>query len=374
VDVTQQPPLTRLTYQLTLPGQPIWLLWFEAEQLEALPTLDAALVSLIQPLQAMAKPGWQLHVNGTVSPSLVWHLREFQTVWSAWMGWPVIPITADCWQEVVPEQPHQAIASFSGGVDSAFTAYQGSVDRLQPYPVKALLMVHGFDIALTDEAAWQQAVAHALPLSQSLGQPLVTLKTNLGELHRLALDWNLSYASAVAGCLRLFNPRFGAGLIPSSFPYGGLHFPAGSNPVSDPLLSSAGFAIKLHGSAFTRADKTWHLADWPEFLAHMRVCWQANSGGNNCGQCEKCLRMRLLLALYGLDNAPAFSPDPDIRQVLCRVRLSSVAVVDAYQRIHDLARQSGHPLAKPLGRAIRYNQRINQIKRWLNKVRGKSGH
>ena len=365
VSETGHQGIPRLQYKLNLPDQPDWLLWFESDKLLPQDTLDAAAVCLLQPLQAIAQPGWHLHIQGALSPSLAWHLNEFQHVWATWMGWPVMTITADSWHETIPNRPMEAIASFSGGVDSAFTAYECSQSEQRPYAVNSVLMVHGFDLELADDTAWSQAWSSAQVLTQSLGLCLYGLKTNLAELHRQVLHWDMSYASAVAGCLRLFNQQFGAGLIPSSFPYGGLHFPAGSNPISDPLLSSANFSIKLHGAAYTRPEKTQLLLHWPQFISHLRVCWQPHSQGKNCGQCEKCMRMRLLLAIHGVEEMTAFPATPTINTVLSTLRLPKNVLIEAYQRIYTFALETQHPLAKPINRAIKRNLMLNRIKHCL---------
>ena len=66
--------------------------------------------------------------------------------------------------------------------------------------------------------------------------------------------------------------------------------PLGSNPITDHLLSSASMEVVLDGAAFGRPAKIAALADWQAGCESLRVCWQGEHQGRNCGRCEKCQR------------------------------------------------------------------------------------
>jgi hypothetical protein len=52
-------------------------------------------------------------------------------------------------------------------------------------------------------------------------------------------------------------------------------------------------------------EKSRLLAQFPEVLSRLRVCW-ANLGDYNCGHCEKCIRTMLGLKALGIDRCEAF--------------------------------------------------------------------
>jgi hypothetical protein len=101
-------------------------------------------------LQIAMHDGEEMRVHGTVSPSLLRNLEDFQRAWAAWKpdDYRWIAVHADVEQEPSAPGGNEAICCFSGGVDSCFTAYRharGHESRF-PYPLRTGVMVHGFDI------------------------------------------------------------------------------------------------------------------------------------------------------------------------------------------------------------------------------------
>lgn len=73
---------------------------------------------------AMRVPA-DLIVHGTVSPSLLQNLDEFQSAWVSWRpGWyKKIEILADDEREAGRAPTSAGITAFSGGVDSSYTVF-----------------------------------------------------------------------------------------------------------------------------------------------------------------------------------------------------------------------------------------------------------
>jgi hypothetical protein len=109
---------------------------------------------------------------------------------------------------------------------------------------------------------------------------------------------------------------YAVGLIASTEPYHSLVLPYGSNPVTDWLMSSYAFQIVHDGAAFTRSEKVRELANWPEALRYLQVCWQGDQKDRNCGRCEKCIRTILNFRAVGLGLPECFAEDVTDSQIL----------------------------------------------------------
>ena len=178
--------------------------------------------------------------------------------------------------------PAQAICGFSGGVDSSFLALRHArgVETRHPEPLRAGVMVHGFDIPLEEEAMFERAASKARRQLDSLGLDLIQVRTNFLSLE---IDWTHTFGPALAGILMLFGRRFSRGLIAQGVPFESYRqLVTGSNPITDPLLSSGAFQIVADGAAYARADKIRVIADWPETMRDLRVCWRGEQKDRNC--------------------------------------------------------------------------------------------
>jgi hypothetical protein len=258
-----------------------------------------------------------LVVHGSVSPSLLQNLERFMATWAAWRPdrYARVMIVADREEEHPPRRTKDAVTAFSGGVDSCFTI---SHHARHPAPrqraaLRAAMMVHGFDIPLEANRAFETALDNARAIVKGLDLDVIPVATNFHELDE---DWEDAHGAAIASCLMLLQGGYCHGLIGSTEPYTGLVLPWGSNPITDPMLSSQSFEIVHDGAALTRTQKIRELADWPEALQHLRVCWEGPSTGRNCGQCEKCIRTILNFRAVGLDLPPCFDRDIGNSQIM----------------------------------------------------------
>jgi len=141
---------------------------------------------------------------------------------------------------------------------------------------------------------------------------LIPIATNFRNVNQY---WQDCHGAAVASCLMLLQGGYRTGLIASSRPYQAL-IPWGSNPVTDPLLSSDNFQIIHDGTAFNRTQKIEQVAKWSEALAGLRVCWQGPHKARNCGRCEKCIRTILDFRVLGLSLPDCFEQDVTEQQIL----------------------------------------------------------
>lgn len=279
------------------------------------PSCDPFVVATI--LMAMHHAS-DIVVHGSVSPSLLQNLAEFQVAWACWRPEQYHPITII--PEIEQEQPsgepeQRAIAAFSGGVDSCFTLFRhctGTCGRVQR-PITAGLMVHGFDIPLSQNQEFNRAAAKSQAIVDSLGVKLILMSSNYRKV--IPLNWEDSYGVAIASCLMLLQGGYTVGLLGSAFPYQNLMLPRGSNPVTDPFLANQRFQIVHDGAGFHRLQKIQAIAAWSEALDHLRVCWQGAQLDRNCGRCEKCIRTILGFRVIGCDLPKSFEQDVSDQQI-----------------------------------------------------------
>ena len=308
--------LTTVSVTIELSNQGRSRLWYRvpSEYGELLtPSCDPFVVATI--FLAMSKRA-DMVVHGEASPSLLQNLAEFQAAWRAWRPYHYgqIEIAAEVEREA-SQTGDKAIAAFSGGVDSCFTVFRhqrGRCGRFQRH-VKAGLMIHGFDIPLEQQQVFSVAAEKSKKMLASLGVELIPMATNFREIKQ---DWEDAFGAGTASCLMLLQGGFTAGLVGSSDPYIALNLPYGSNPITDHLLSSRAFQIVCDGASFTRLEKVKEIADWPEALQNLRVCWQGAQKDRNCGQCEKCIRTILGFRVLGLDLPSCFEQDVTDQQIL----------------------------------------------------------
>jgi hypothetical protein len=326
--------------------------------------------TIFRAMQASA----DLYVHGEVSPSLLRNLQEFQSVWACWKPerYSQIEVQADVERERAPAEPSAAVMTFSGGVDSCFTAWRhrrGLASR-QVQNMEAGLMIHGFDIPLHQTDTFLRAADSARAILDSLGMELIPLIHNSKYLQADPED---SHATILASCMMLFQQRFSVGLIASSVPYThllyGWQFPFGSTPLTDWMLSSQAFSIIEDGAAYTRVDKVREISAWPEALRYLRVCLakEARLRDRNCCRCEKCVRNILTFRAIGLDRPVCFEQDVSVAQIL-RLRYSNMVSMFYIELLFKAAREqqaSGIWLA-----ALRTNLLINQIRNHLKQSAG----
>lgn len=306
-----------------------------------------------------------LRVHAPISAGLVENLAEFQSAYTAFHGWPrrepvrIIATESVATSRTVVNQ--RGLTAFSGGVDSCFSVFRHSgLSALHPKrPLGGALIMHGFDIPLEQPHVFARAVDRARRLTDVAGLSLFTGATNL---RILSAPWEDTFATGVAAALSFFAPAFGFGLIPSFQEWTHARLDHGSNPITDPLLSSDTFALVHDGAGFSRIDKLRHLTRWPAALQNLRVCWAGQQLHRNCGRCEKCLRTILMLKLCGVEAAPAFPSAFDPR-ALDQLVIRNQSGFDDFGALVAEAHRLGlrEPWVAAAERALRRNRRASRL-------------
>ncbi|WP_421120102.1 hypothetical protein ACE2AJ_01770 [Aquihabitans daechungensis] len=316
-------------------------LWWEttAGDPPSLPDrLDAAALALIAKAMNFTQ---DLHLEGPVSWRLLANLEEYVDAWTRWRPdiFRPVAITADT---VVDDRGEgsgplggRAVAAFSGGVDGTYSAYAHVRGLLghRSLDLAAAVLVQGFDIPLDDDAGFALAAAGARAMTDELGIPLVTMRTNWQAV--ADPEWQMTFGTAVAAVLHLFHERAGNALLAADTTYDAFTLPWGSNPVTGPLLSSSRMRMSQPGAGVGRTEKTRVIGDLASVREHLRVCWQGDDAGRNCQRCEKCVRTKVNFLAAGHGAIPALGPlhPGELRSVT----IGSTGAHDLYVELLDQA-------------------------------------
>jgi hypothetical protein len=170
---------------------------------------------------------------------------------------------------------------------------------------------------------FQRMFARCEETVKTLNLELLPIRTNCRTV--FTLNWLIWHGPAVAACLQLFKGICGVGLLGGTYGCKDQLFPFGSNPITDSMLSTAGFKIIHDGIAYTRIKKFAALTEWQAGYNALRICFTGIDKGiiqeGNCGKCSKCIRSLLRIHFEGLPIPESFPGLPSVVDIL-RVRPS----------------------------------------------------
>jgi hypothetical protein len=279
-------------------------------------------------------------VKGEISKQLLSNLVEYQAVWHKWLPdvYDCIDISVDFIKHDIACVPG-AISAFSGGVDGTFSVWRHSQDKCSHRSQKINLcsMVHGFDIPLSNEVAFDNASKRAEKTLSDINIGLVPIKTNYRQISKVG--WEDSFACALVATLSNFKKMAGTCIVGSGGPYNTLVMPWGSTPISDHLLSASDFIVMHDGASHSRTEKVKEIADWRMGIDNLRVCWQGDLKDRNCGKCEKCIRTQLNFLAIGKSIPQCFS-EANIINNLKTVLLYNDPIRVEWKEIYNYARRN----------------------------------
>ncbi len=267
--------------------------------------------------------GAPLVLDTPVDRATLENLLDWQAAWACWRPrrLQVVPILAPA-QPVAPAArlaPNVAgagrgsITSFSGGVDSCFSAWRHTRPET-PGPSErriglgAGLTVHGFDIPLDQPESFDRVRERTKALLSAFGLEAFWLRTDVRKLEdAFGCAWETeAHGLWLAAALACLEPWYEGTMIPSTYPHACLRLPWGSNPIGDPLLGSEGRPCRHDGAAYTKLDKVRAMAADPAVADGVRVCWEGMQLDRNCGGCFKCIATQVCFWLSGVEQPAAF--------------------------------------------------------------------
>jgi hypothetical protein len=313
---------------------------------------------VIAMLHLAMREGADVEVTGApVDATLLRRLREFQRIWEVWFGYTPVAIRAEA--DDAPPGPREAVVAFSGGADSAFSAWwhrQG--DAGDDPPVRAAMMLRGIDIPLDDPDGFDRAAARARRMTDHLGIELVPVATNAWSFPVRIGHYT---GTGVSAALHVLGGGYGTGLVPSTAAYRDLVVPLNSSPVSDWLLGGTGFAIQHDAARYNRFEKLEALAGWPEALASLRVCLEDPRHDRNCGRCHKCLMTLAAFRILGVD-APCFDSVPSADDLADWARRWPSSRYHQQEGLVLVDAAVARGMREPWVRALRNRIRVAQLK------------
>jgi hypothetical protein len=292
--------------------------------------------------QYAAAAGDDLVVEGPVTAALLENLDEYLQIWSSWRPDLYRRVEIRPAEQVTVRAPatSSAVMGFSGGVDASFALaahVDAAVGRLSRTIGRGVLVL-GWDIKPGDEQGARRAEAAVRHSLSHYGVQTSVISTNWQQEYCRA--WFMSFTSGLMGVLHTLSDEHGCAVHATDRSYSEeLRIgPYGSHMMVNHLLGHPGFPLISTGGTHSRIDRLAYLEHHPQLLANLRVCYQADAGGANCGRCEKCVRTQLEMRAVGIASDAMF-PTPMQADDLMRARAHRPAVLmhfeDVLRRLPD---------------------------------------
>lgn len=312
---------------------------------------DPALIGLLIPAM---HAGETVTVDGSVTDELAHNLTHgYQHILDV-----VIPGLRRVPLEIANPVPaidpaHGIGTGFSAGIDS-FTVLAEHYYQ----PVAADLRLTHLTLfnvgAMTSGEAgrrrFRRVHSQLAPAADRIGLPLVPVDSNLDDFYAFA-GFRQTHGPRNLSAASLLQAGLGRFYFASGYPFTAASVrrapsTAFSDPISVPLLATRQFRPIVHGSQYTRVDKTLIVAEIPESHESLDVCTTLTADGRNCSRCNKCLRTELTLEIAGRLDEYQRAFDLDVYRRVRRAYFDEAASSrDEYlAEIRDFALQREFPL------------------------------
>lgn len=285
------------------------------------PTFDFALIGAVC---IGLSHNINLRTDLPMSRQTVEAMQRLIFLMTLWVPRKIYPITLTCTNivDLPPRDATDGIFCYSGGVDSSFSAL-----TLQD----ELSLTHGVLIAGADypdaaDPRFQILNARARDFAALMDFELFTMET---DLRRCGIEWNMLHLPFMSMCMTFHQSAFAhclisADMVPATEM---AYHPWSNNGPTATALSTPQFPLHHGGNTVFRSQKVGALARDPrELLQGLSICFSATADGLNCGRCEKCTRTRLNLLTNGLELPHLFAENPDLIDLLSRMKLPSTQV------------------------------------------------
>jgi len=289
------------------------LLWFESQDTSLSPSPEAFANALLIPGMIQ---GFNLVFTDPLCTEWLESANKLMTLYNEWHGWQIISITSPKTTPRVISRGNKRALCFSGGVDSFHSLFT------YPKEISYLVMVHGYDIALSDTKGADIVFNHIQDVANEVGLSAIKITTNYRQHAFAGRKYGWSYEGALAAIGNLITDTNEL-IISSSLSreetsaVNNLVF---NSSTTAALRSLKGTTFTHYGDAFSRDEKLKMIATQPLLWRHLHVC-QENlksdfhlSGTTlNCGKCEKCIRTILSLMKEGIiDRVTVFQSTDNI--------------------------------------------------------------
>lgn len=265
------------------------------------------------------KKGLDLEIEEKCCPVLVNNLNLVSSLWHQWRPDKFTKRSkVICSSNNIPLYPTQpegsskAIMAFSGGIDSTYALASRINDNTFP-SVQSCIMINGFGYNLKDNSFYDEQFEKNKLLLNDFNVDLKQVSTN----YKSVVAWYpFFHAMGISAIMNLYSKEYKVGVI-------GLDYTIkeerilgawGNLTILNLLYSSKELVIEPVGSDRNRIEKIGYLADM-NLLSNVTVCNFIEETGNNCGNCEKCIRTMLMFEANGLSYESIFKGGMNIEKV-----------------------------------------------------------
>lgn len=316
------------------------------------PTIRPFLLAYLVPAMRLGRP---LRLSQPIDASTYQNLMEWQETFASLIPkrLKVVPIRGEITRDIprLVQGDRQSLTTFSGGVDSCFTALRHAGKTIDAHPdptyrrsrLAAGLMVHGFDIPLNQSDIFESAWARSKRMLESWGATALRMRTNLRSLNvEFDCDWgNEAHGIWLAAVLSCYESCYDTFLIPSTYAHPALSMPWGSNAITDPLFSSGSATYWHDGAAYNKLEKVRGIAHDLSVQRNLRVCWQGAQLDRNCGHCFKCVATQLCFLVSGHAEPDCFER-PYTNADIAKVHLRTPPNRWLFQQLRQEAKAQNH--------------------------------
>lgn len=244
-------------------------------------------------LPGAMKTGGPIHIDGPVDPVVMANAEKFSRVWELWepANFREVKVTAS--EEAPPTTAaggrRERLVCFSGGVDSTHMLLQSGVQE----EAGTALTIHGMEIDWPNQSQFAELIRWTDPLLGRLNYDRITVRTNVTDIGGGYHSWALT----LAGCSFLFRHAFERGVFASDFMPAEhfIVFPYGCNPVTNPLLAGSDYRLESLFEDTSRVAKVGCIASH-DAVGSLSFCKRKELRPKNCGECNKCIRTKIMMA------------------------------------------------------------------------------
>ncbi len=303
-------------------------------------TIEPFLVCCLLP--AMYHGEKRLYLDGGVCPELMDGIVD-AIGWLRYWFYPDRVIPAIEAQSIVEHSADSQDATgffLSGGIDSLAALRHNMLlyPRQHAGAFKHGMMLYGQNIeSNTQFSVFKEAFDALKEVAEEAEMELMPVYTNVRELEEATGFFLKSNGLILAAAGHAFTKKFNVVSIAATenIPalmamQKGFLKPLGSHPLVDMCCGSRRLRIRHDGMSQSRLDKARLVAEWDLGLQNVRVC-TPNWPGNNCGECEKCVRTMLgFLALGVLEKTKAFPYNDLSAEIVKKAKIKSPLVKGSF--------------------------------------------
>ncbi|MGI8419706.1 MAG: hypothetical protein ACR2LN_03605 [Candidatus Levyibacteriota bacterium] len=333
------------------------------------------------------KTGESITIEGSISEKLLKNTEKIMNLVSGWnIDLKPIKIHAET---IIKDtyKPDGVGCFFTAGVDSFYTYLKHQSGKEK---ITHLILVHGFDIPLSNKSFFAQVKATVEEVAKKEKVKAVILETNIGEIVEQRLVWDFSHGGALGAVALLLRQGLKQVYIAGAVKDDQL-FPYGTHPHLDKLWSTETLTIQSDGGEHDRIEKITEVISKSSLaLKYLRVCAQNIKGKYNCSHCYKCLiTMIYLTGADALKKAATFDNvlDPELVKKMYydyrlkyniqgEMALALLIKLNKYPKIQEAIVYSLEKSKKPKvakrisGSIAQWDQRYNdrRLYRWVFKI------